>query len=193
MTLQLKPVLDIFLIEDDYKVISTSKCAEGSMDKKQRLKREVREYLVNFFYLLFLLGSFNWFKKLILTQHGIEYHEWGVALIEALILAKVIMIGDILHLGRWFSGRPLIVPTLYRAVVFGIWLRLFKAAEHIIRGLVHGETLAQTTSELLHTDPFEVFAITLVTVAALVPFFAFKELGKVVGEDRVADLFLRRK
>jgi len=38
--------------------------------------------------------------------------------LEALVLAKVILIGDVLRLGRRFEDKPLIVPTLYKTVVF---------------------------------------------------------------------------
>jgi hypothetical protein len=153
----------------------------------------MKEYLLNFVYLLFLLGAFNWYKKLILSQHHIEYYHYGVALIEALVLAKVIMIGDLLHIGRLVKGRPLIIPTLYRAVTFTIWLGLFKCVEHVVGGLIKGRGFVEIVQELLSYSPFQVLALSLVAIGALVPFFAFKELGKTLGEGKVIDLFLRRK
>ena len=152
----------------------------------------MKSYLLNFTYLVFILGSFHWYARLLLSQHHIEYHHYGIALIEALVLAKVIMIGDILHIGRRVKGRPLIIPTLYRAVTFSIWLGLFKIVEHIISSLVHGKNLADAVNELTSYSPYEMLAMCVVTVCAFVPFFAFKELEHTVGEAKVFEMFLKK-
>jgi len=44
--------------------------------------------------------------------------NYGFAVIEALVLAKVIMIGEVARLGRGLERKPLIYPTLYKTVVF---------------------------------------------------------------------------
>jgi hypothetical protein len=49
------------------------------------------------------------------------YTHDGVARIEALILSKVIMIGNVLRLGRGLEDKPLIFPTIYKALVFTVF------------------------------------------------------------------------
>lgn len=162
------------------------------MPLKQRLVHETRSYLINFAYLAFVLGSFNWYKAAVLAERNIPYVNYGVPVIEALVLAKVVMIGDLLRIGHWVKGRPLIVPTLYRAVMFSIWVGLFRFLENLVRGLLRGEGLEGGIREFMSHSPYEMLAISLVTVLAFIPFFAFKEVAQVVGEQKLFALFLRR-
>ena len=46
------------------------------------------------------------YRRLVLAAHDITYTNYWVALIEALILAKVVMIGDVLRLGRGLDINP---------------------------------------------------------------------------------------
>jgi len=159
---------------------------------RQRLTRETKVYLFNFLYLAVVLGAFNWYQRLILAEHNIQYLEYGIALIEAAVLAKVVMIGDLLRIGRRVKGRPLIVPTVYRAITFSIWVGVFKFLEHMVRGILRGEGLAGGIDELMSHSPYEMLAMSLVVVCAFVPFFAFKELAQALGEGKMFELFMRR-
>ena len=159
---------------------------------RQRAVHELKAYLVNVVYLTLVFGSFDWYKRLILAQRDVCYLHYGAALIEALILAKVVMIGDLLHIGRRVKGRPLIVPTIYRAVMFSIWVALFKVLEHAVVGVVQGKGIAGGLEEMMSRGPYEMLAMTLVTVFAFIPFFAFKELSQALGEGKIAEMFLRR-
>jgi hypothetical protein len=169
--------------------------SDASVEKRgwrQRASHEIKAYLLNVVYLTLIFGSFDWYKRLILAQHDVSYFHYGAALIEALILAKVVMIGDLLHIGRMVTGRPLIVPTIYRAVMFSIWVALFKVLEHAIVGALQGKGIAGGLDEMMSQSPYAMLAMTLVTVFAFIPFFAFKELGQALGEGKIAEMFLRR-
>jgi hypothetical protein len=82
-------------------------------------------YLVYVIYLALVFAAFTHYRRLILADVGLVYTNYGVALIEALILAKVIMIGDVLRLGRMLENKPLILPTLIKTVVFTILQPLY--------------------------------------------------------------------
>ncbi len=160
---------------------------------KKRVVRESIEYLFNFVYLAVFLSFFAWYRRLILAEYEIAYLNYGIAIVEALVLAKVVLAGDALGLGRGlFAGKPLIVPTLYRAVVFGIFVAAFRLIERTIGGLLHGKGLAGGFREMFAGDGYVVLANSLVVFFAFVPFFAFKELGRVLGERRIIGLFFRK-
>ena len=61
------------------------------------------------------------------------------AVIEALILAKVIMIGDVVRLGRGLEQKPLIFPTLYKTLVFTLFVAVFTVLEHVIKWALEGD------------------------------------------------------
>ncbi len=159
---------------------------------KQEVVHEAIEYWINFIYLAFFFGMFTWYRRFILAEYQISYAHYGVSLIEAAVLAKVIMIGDILHLGRGLEEKPLIFPTLYEAVVFSVWVAVFGVLEHTVGGLLHGKGLTGGLEELISKGRYELLARCLVTFFAFIPFFAFKQLGRVFGQSKIREMFFRR-
>src|SRR5581483_5808327 len=160
---------------------------------KQKAAHELSEYWINFVYLACFFCAFTWYRRFILAEYQITYLHYGIGLVEALILAKVILIGDFLRLGRGLEGKVLILPTLYKTFVFTVFVGLFGLLEHTIGGLLHGDGLAGGWEELRHTGKYELLARCLVTFFTFIPFFAFKELGRLLGEGKIIQLFFRRK
>jgi hypothetical protein len=115
-----------------------------------------------------------------------------VALIEGVILGKVIMIGGVLRLGRGLESKPLIFPTLYKTAVFTFFCAVFKVLEFEIKGLFKGEGLMGGIDALLAKDTHELLANSLVVFVAFVLFFGVKELGQVMGEKTIRTLFFKR-
>ena len=81
-------------------------------DVKKKIVHEVTEYWIIVCYLALVFAAFTWYRRLVLAAHDITYTNYGVAVIEALVLAKVVMIGDVLRLGRRLEHKPLIYSTL---------------------------------------------------------------------------------
>jgi hypothetical protein len=160
---------------------------------KKKIFHEVAEYLINVAYLSLMFAAFTQYRRLILAAHDIAYTNYWVAVIEALILAKVIMIGDAFRLGRGFEDRPLIYPTVYKAVVFSIFVAVFKLIEHTIKGLWKGEGIMVGLVDLSEKGLYVILANSLVVLVAFIPFFAVKELGRVLGENKIGTLFFRRR
>ena len=160
---------------------------------KKRIVHEVVEYWINVAYLGLVFAAFTQYRRLVLAAYDITYTNYWVAVIEALILAKVIMIGDVLRLGRGLEDKPLIYPTLYKTVVFTVFVAVFKAIEHVIGGLWHGQGITGGLVEVSEKGFPVMLANSLVVLAAFIPFFAVKELGRVLGRDKIAALFFRRR
>ena len=160
---------------------------------KRRIFREVSEYWMNVCYLAIVFASFTQYRRLILAAHDITYTNYWAAVIEALILAKVIMIGSVFRLGRGLERQPLIYPTLYKTVMFTLFCGLFAIGEHAVKGLWQGEGLMAGLAELFGKGTHELLANSLVVFVAFIPYFGVKELGRVLGEDKIRALFFRRR
>ena len=167
--------------------------SEKAAGWKQKVLHEMVEYWINFIYLAVFFGIFTWYRRLVLEEYQINYLHYGVGVIEAAILAKVIMIGDILRLGGRLEEKSLIFPTLYKAVVFSIWVAIFGLLEHTVVGFLHGKGLEEGFQEIISEGKYELLSRCLVTFFAFVPFFAFKQLGRVLGEGKIRALFFRRR
>lgn len=161
--------------------------------RKQKVVHELVEYWINVVYLAFFFGVFMSYERLILADYQIGLGHYGIAVIKALILAKVIMIGNLFRLGRRLDHKALIFPTLYKTVVFTLWVVFFNVIESTVRGLLHGEGLGGGTKEILGRHTYELLAHSLVVFFAFIPFFAFRELGRVLGEGKIGGLFFRAR
>jgi len=118
---------------------------------KQKFVSELIEYWIVVVYLACFFSVFTWQRRFILAEYQISYGHYWVSVLEALVLAKVILIGDMVRLGRRFDEKPLMAPTLYKAVVFSLWVGVFSVLEHTIEGLFRGHGLAGGVAELRHT------------------------------------------
>ena len=165
----------------------------GPAGVKQKVVHEVIEYWITFAYVAFFLVAFTWYRRLVLAEYHIRYTNYWFPLVEAAVLAKVIMIGDLLRLGRRLDQQPLIIPTLYRTVVFSLWIAVFSILETTVRGLIHRQGFLGGLEELANKDWHEWLAECLVAFVAFIPFFAFKEMELVLGEDKLRPLFWRRR
>jgi hypothetical protein len=160
---------------------------------KQKARHELVEYALNVVYLTIVFAAFTIYRRLILASYDISYTNYWVALIEALILGKVIMIGGLFRLGRSLEDQPLIYSSLYKTAVFCLFCAAFTVAEHTVVGLWKGDGLAAGLQEFAEKGSHEVLANTLMLFVSLFPFFAFKELGRVAGRDRLKEIFFLKR
>jgi hypothetical protein len=160
---------------------------------KKKIVHEVAEYWVNFCYLALVFAAFTWYRRIVLAAHDITYTNYWVPLIQALIFAKVISIGSVFRLGHGLEQKPLIYPTLYKTAVFTLFVAVFTLVEHMIKGLLKGKGLMGGLDEYFGKGPYEFLAGCLIFLVALIPFFGVKELGRVLGEDKIRALFFLRR
>lgn len=166
---------------------------KNRMNWRDKIFHEMGEYLVNVIYLALVFAAFTQYRRLLLAVHDVIYTNYWVALIQALIFGKVIMVGALFRLGSSLDQRPLILPVLYKAVIFTFLVVVFHLVEHAIKGLWQGNTLAGSIAGFLDQGRHELLAGSLVIFVALIPFFAVKELGRVLGEDKIRALFFRKR
>src|SRR5262245_40208549 len=96
---------------------------------KQKLVHELRQLVVIFLYLAGFFMVFRLYTRLVLEEYQVNYFAYGLTLLKSLALAKVILTGEALRLGERARARPLIVLTLYYAVVFSAFALAFDVLE----------------------------------------------------------------
>jgi hypothetical protein len=169
----------------------------GSDEKRSGVKgkvvHEVKELLVIFLYLALFFCAFTTYRKLVMKEMGISYFHYGFALIKALVLAKVILLGRCVRFANVFDDRPLIVPTLYKVILFSFFVLAFEVLEHVIGGLLHGKDVISAFQEMMSVGWDELLARTLVMLVAFIPLFAFTETARVLGNGKMRDLFVHKR
>jgi hypothetical protein len=166
---------------------------EAKAALKERAIEEFKLYWLIVVYLWVFLGSFTIYRRLVLAETGAVYLNYGIALIEALIIAKVILIGKMFAFSRRFEDKPLIVPVLYKAILFGVVVLLFGIVERLVDGWFHREGLLGGLRTIGALGTYELYARVLMLIVAFVPFFAFTEIGRVLGAHKLATMFFSKR
>jgi hypothetical protein len=159
---------------------------------KEKAIEEFKLYWLIAIYLALMLSAFAWYRRLELSESGIAYVHYGSAIISALILAKVILIGQALHLGKRFESSHLILSVLFKSAIFAVFVAIFGLLEHLVEGLVHRESWDQIAHGLVRSGKTEMLARTVMAFVILIPFFAFWETDRVLGDHTLFKLFFRR-
>jgi hypothetical protein len=157
---------------------------------KERVVEELKAFWVIAIYLWVFLGSFAIYRRLISAEIGVPYLNVGFAFVEALIIAKVVLIGRMFAFTRRYEDRPLIVPTLYKSLLFGSLVVVFTIVERLVEGWFHREGLLGGLRTFADLGLDEICARVLMLIVAFVPFFAFGEIARIFGEKRLAALFI---
>jgi hypothetical protein len=158
---------------------------------KQKAYHELKEYLVIVLYLWLVFGLFLLYKSVILNEEHISYLARGIALVNALVLGKFVLIARALHLGEQANDAPLIYPTLLKAALFSVVVAGCKILEEAAVGLYHGKSFAQSIGDLGGGTLKGILILTVLLFVMLIPFFAFGELRRVLGEGQLTQLFFR--
>jgi len=149
---------------------------------------ELEQLTAIFLYLAFFFCALATYSMLLLDKYDISYFNYGVALLNALIIAKVILIGEYAHLGKRHENKPLFLSSLYKAILFSVLVFAFHVVEEIVKRLIHGKGFAGAFHEVRLDD---LAARTVIIFCTFLPLFAFRELQRVMGEEKFRDLFFK--
>jgi hypothetical protein len=160
---------------------------------RQRITNEFREFVVVAIYLGICFTALAYLKAAILQAHGIAFAPFGFAAAKAMICAKFVLVGRMFHLGERFKSLPLIWPTLHKSFVFLVLLLVLNALEEITVGIMHHRTVADSITGIGGGTLDQLIATSIVALLVLIPFFAFRALGEVLGEHNLARVFFYQR
>ncbi len=156
-----------------------------------RLKHEILEAIptVVFFFIAFQLLAFT--RALILKEYGIQVSTFLTATIAALIVAKGVLIADLLPIINRSPQKPLIYNIVWKAFIYLVAALLVRYVEHLIPFVREYSDLAVANRHLLNEVVWPHF--WLVQIWLLVLFLMYctiRELGRVLGRERVRSMFI---
>jgi hypothetical protein len=160
---------------------------------RERAVDELKEFVIITAYLFLCFGAVAYFKASILKAHGISFAPFGFAVAKALICAKFVSMGHIFHLGERFKTLPLIWPTLYKSFCFLAVLVVLNALEEVLVGLIHHRAVSDSMADFGGGTLDQLIATSFIGFLILVPFFAFRTLGEVVGERNLVQVFFSHR
>jgi hypothetical protein len=156
---------------------------------KQKITHDVRKLAEVFLFLALFLCALATYRMLWLDEFRAGYLRYSAALIEALVLSKIILLGEYARLGKTYEDRPLVFFAVYKSLIFALLVASFYVVEDVVKGFLHGQDLTRTFHEL---SMDELLLRNLVVFCAFLPFFTLREMQRVLGDVKLADLFFRR-
>jgi hypothetical protein len=160
---------------------------------KERASDEFKRFLMIFLYLWVVFGLLSIHKSFVLSQRHLDYREHAFAFINAFIFAKVLLVAEDFKLGTRFRDKPLIYPVLHKCFLFTVVLIGFHLVEVALVGLWHRHTLANSLRAEGLGDLKGILALGMMSFVLLLPFFLFRELGRVIGHKELWDLILKQR
>ncbi|HPU14675.1 MAG TPA: hypothetical protein PK808_01220 [Polymorphobacter sp.] len=159
--------------------------------RKEKFKHEMNALWWAFLYLFILFGMLRLYGNILLAKYGDAEIRYGLAALNALIFAKVILIGNWMHLGQSSDNRPLLVSVIAKSVAFSGFFIAFHFFEEAIVGLFHHKSLA----EIIRVDSTHLQAALVASVifgVAMVPYFAMREITRSIGWERLKVLLFEQ-
>ena len=149
---------------------------EANRILKQKGLHGMKRGLVLASYLFVVFSLFDIHKSVILAEHQIDFVGFGLNPINALTLAKVILVGQELHLANEFRDAPLIYTTMAKSRLYTVLLACFKILETVAVGIYQGRSLGESVAAFPGGSLKGLLSLTVLLFVVLIPFFGFGEL-----------------
>jgi hypothetical protein len=148
--------------------------------RKQKVMHELKELLLIFSYLAFFFCALTTYSMLLLNEYHVKYWNYAFALINALVITKVIMIGEYAKVGKKYETSAVFFSAIWKAFVFSWLVFGFHVVEEIVKRLIHGADMAKASSDIRFD---ELAGRSIVIFCTFIPLFVFREFRRVMGEN----------
>jgi hypothetical protein len=156
---------------------------------KEKIIAESKRFFWIFIYLWVLLGLFSFHKSMVLHESNLIFHQ-GFAFINALVLAKIMLIAEMFHVGDNLKDKALIYPVIFKSAVFSIILITCSVLEDVLTELWRGKAISIAIGG---GSLKGILVVGIIIFVVLMPFFALKEIGRDIGDGKLYELFFVRR
>jgi hypothetical protein len=139
---------------------------------KRKAEHELKQFVEVFLYLAFFFCAIATYRMILLNELPDSYFYYSAAMLNALVIAKVILAGEYVHLGKKYDGKPLFLSVLYKAFLFSLLVFGFHHVEEVIKRLLRGQNAAGEFHDV-RTD--ELLGRGIVIFCTFISFFALGE------------------
>jgi hypothetical protein len=150
---------------------------------RERVWSELKSFSVIFLYVWVFDGLFTLHKTLILDHPFLSGQLF--AFINAFVLAKIILILEIMKVGEVFPSKPPAIRIAFKAALFGLLLLAFSVLEESLTGWFHGRTFEQSISEIGGGRLEGMLIVAVIIAVALVPYLICQEISRAVGDEKL--------
>jgi len=156
---------------------------------KKRALDELKSLSITVAYIWVLLSAFSLYRMMILSEYHIHFTvKLGFALINAVVVAKFMWLGELFHAGRKATGKPLVYSAIWNAGVFAVILIVCHEAEEYAIRWWHARStgIAEANPDTIN----QIVALLILIFVVLIPFFLARGLVELLGTAEMRRLLL---
>jgi hypothetical protein len=101
------------------------------------------------------------------------------------------MIGEYAKVGRRYEAKPLFVSAVWKAFLFTLLVLAFHFVEELIKSFLHGGGISRAYGEITMNELL--LGQSLIVFSNFIPLFGFRELRRVLGEEKFRALIFGSK
>lgn len=154
------------------------------------IKHETISVLPAIFYFFIAFNILIVNERLILLEYKVNFNDFARPAIGALVVAKLLILVNMLPFINAFPNKPLIWNTIWKTMIYWICGLCFQVIESIVELAFKYESLFsayQRTVSNVQSPRFAVVQMWLFVL--LLMFVALQELVRVLGPGKVRALF----
>ena len=161
------------------------------MSVTQKLKQEVVSVVWLTFYFGCWLGALSLLKYLLLAEYKIAFSGFSMALIGALVLAKVVLVMEYIPLGSWLRARPAWIDVVLRTILYAFGVFVVLLVERAFEARDDYDSIgASLIAVFQHADAKHVWLNTICLSAALLSYNMLSVVRKQLGKGELLRMFL---
>jgi len=156
----------------------------------ERVKHEIREVIppAIFFFVAFQTISFT--RALMLKEYGISVSSFAAATVAALVVAKVILLLDLLPAINRYPEKPLIYNVAWKTLLYVLAALFVRYLEHLFDFYRQQGSLVAAHRQLMAELVWPHFwAVQIWLLVLLFVYCALRELIRSLGRERVIEMF----
>jgi hypothetical protein len=161
------------------------------MSLRQKLQNEIRAVALAALYFAAWIGVLVVLKELVLAEYQIQFHGLSLALVGALVLAKIVLVLEHAPLGAWVRTRPALVDVILRTALYAFGVFVVLLLEKAFEGRhEHGGFGPSLIAVFQHAEVHHVWANTICLSGALLGYNALAVVRRHLGKGGLIRLFL---
>lgn len=162
------------------------------MSFAQKLKHEIVVVIVLTLYFGCWFGALVLLKYLLLAEYQIAFSGLSVALIGALVLAKVVLVLEHVSLGAWVRAQPAWVDVVLRTALYAFGVFVLLLLEKAFEGRHEYDSFGDSLIGIFqHADAIHVWLNTLCLTVALLSYNMLSVVRKCLGKGTLLRMFLK--
>lgn len=155
-----------------------------------RLKHEFRAFIPPAIFFLVAFELLALTHSIMLKEHGIRAPVFLAAAFGALVVAKVVLLLDLVPFINRFPDKPLIYNVVWKTALYALAALVVRYLEHLIHFWRKTGNLAEANRQLFDEVVWPRFwLIQMWLLVLLLVYCSLRELARALGRDRVRQMF----